>query len=74
MFFTKKNFRVIIAFFANFKCKCEKNFALSNIMQNVKSYFLPISIILRLIETVKPPYYTLTIMMVVSRTPSLELR
>jgi hypothetical protein len=37
----------------------EKNCAVSNILQKVKSYFLPISVILRLIpiklETMKPP-------------------
>jgi hypothetical protein len=30
---------VIIALFANFKCKCEKNCTFSNILQKVKSYF-----------------------------------
>ncbi len=32
-----------------FKCKCEKTCTFSNILQKVKSNFLPISIILRLI-------------------------
>ena len=59
IFFKKKFFGVIIALFAYFKCKCEKNCTFSIILQKVKSYFLPISIILRLIpikfETLKPP-------------------
>jgi hypothetical protein len=54
-----KFFGVIIALFAYFKCKCEKNCRFSNILLKVKSYFLPISIILRMIpvklETLKPP-------------------
>ncbi len=41
------------------KYKCEKNCTFSNILQKVKSHFLPISIILRVIpikfETLKPP-------------------
>ncbi len=55
--FKKKNFLVILALFEDFKCKCEKNCTFTNILQKVKSYFLPISIILRLInfETLKPP-------------------
>ncbi len=59
VFFKKIFFWVKIALFAYFKCKCEKNCTFSNILQKVKSYFLPISIILRLItikfETLKPP-------------------
>ncbi len=59
IFFKKKKFWVIIALFVYFKCKCEKNCTFSNILQKVKSYFLLISIILRLIpikfETLKPP-------------------
>ncbi len=39
IFFKKKNFWVIIALFAILKCKCEKNCAFSNILQQVKSYF-----------------------------------
>ncbi len=39
IFFTKKFFWVIIALFAYFKCKCEKNCTFSNIFQKVKSYF-----------------------------------
>ncbi len=40
MIFCKKNFFwVIIALFAYFKCKCEKNCKFSNILQKVKSYF-----------------------------------
>ncbi len=35
----KKNFWVIIALFAYFKCKCKKNCTFSNILQKVKSYF-----------------------------------
>ncbi len=37
--FKKKFFWVIIAFCAYFKCKCEKNYTFSNILQKVKSYF-----------------------------------
>ncbi len=37
--FKKKIFWVIIALFAFFKCKCEKNCTFSNILQKVKSYF-----------------------------------
>ncbi len=37
--FKKKIFWVIIALFAILKCKCEKNFTFSNILQKVKSYF-----------------------------------
>ncbi len=33
------NFCVIIALFAYLKCKCEKNYTFSNILQKVKSYF-----------------------------------
>jgi hypothetical protein len=59
IFFKKKNFWVILELFAILKCKCEKNCTFSNILQKVKSYFLPISIILRVIpikfETLKPP-------------------
>ncbi len=59
IFFKKKIFWVIIALFAIFKCKCEKNCTFSNILQKLKSYFFQISIILRLIpikfETLKPP-------------------
>ncbi len=59
IFSRKKIFWVIIALFAILKCKCEKNCTFSNILQKVKSYFLPISIILRVIpvkfETLKPP-------------------
>ncbi len=61
IFFTEKNFWVIIALFACFKCKCEKNYTFSYILQKVKSYFFAniYSIILRLIpikfETLKPP-------------------
>ncbi len=47
--FQEKNVWVIIALFAYFKCKCEKNCTFSNILQKVKSYFLPISIILSVI-------------------------
>ena len=39
IFFKKKFFWVIIALFAYFKCKCEKNCTFSNILQKVKSYF-----------------------------------
>ncbi len=39
IFFKKKIFWVIIALFAFLKCKCEKNYAFSNILQKVKSYF-----------------------------------
>jgi hypothetical protein len=53
---------VILALFADFQCKCEKNCKFSNILQKVKSYFLPISIILRLIpikfETLNPLLYS----------------
>ncbi len=59
LLFKKKNFGVIIALFAILKCKCEKNFTFSNILQKVKTYFLPISIILSVIpikfETLKAP-------------------
>ncbi len=59
IFFQKKMFWVIIALFVYFKCKCEKNCTFSNILQKVKSCFLPISIMLCLIpikfETLKPP-------------------
>ncbi len=59
IFFKKNFFWVILALFVYFKCKCEKNCPFSNILQKVKSYFLPISIILRVIpikfETLKPP-------------------
>jgi hypothetical protein len=55
----KKFFGVIIALFAYFKCKCEKNCSFSKKFLKVKSFFLPISIILRLIpikfETLKSP-------------------
>jgi hypothetical protein len=34
-----KKFWVIIALFAYFKCKCEKNCTFSNILQKIKSYF-----------------------------------
>ncbi len=58
-FFKKKFFGVIIAQFPYIKCKCEKNCTFSNILQKVKSNFLPISIILRLIpkkvKKLKPP-------------------
>ncbi len=37
--FQKNNFWVIIALFAILKCKCEKNYTFSNILQKVKSYF-----------------------------------
>ena len=37
--FQEKKFWVIIALFAYFKCKCEKNCKFSNILQKVKSYF-----------------------------------
>ena len=37
--FQEKFFWVIIALFAYFKCKCEKNCTFSNILQKVKSYF-----------------------------------
>jgi hypothetical protein len=47
--FQEKFFWVITALFAFLKCKCEKNCTFSNILQKVKSYFLPISIILRVI-------------------------
>ncbi len=36
---TLKFFWVIIALFAILKCKCEKNYTFSNILQKVKSYF-----------------------------------
>jgi hypothetical protein len=49
IFFKKIFFGVIIALFAYFKYKCEKNRTFSNILQKVDSYFVPISIILRLI-------------------------
>jgi hypothetical protein len=39
IFFKKKFFLVIIALFAYFKCKCEKNCTFSNILQKVKSFF-----------------------------------
>ncbi len=39
IFFKKKNFWVIIALFAYFKCKCEKNCTFSNILQKVKWFF-----------------------------------
>ncbi len=39
IFSKKKNFWVIIALFAYFKCKCEKNCTFSNIFKKVKSYF-----------------------------------
>ncbi len=39
IFFKEKNFWVIIALFAYFKCKCEKNYTFSNILQKEKSYF-----------------------------------
>jgi hypothetical protein len=59
IFIKKKMFWVIIALFAILKCKCEKNCTFSNILQKVKSYFFPISIILRVIpikfETLKSP-------------------
>ncbi len=55
----KKKFWGSIALFAILKCKWEKNSTFSTILQKVKSYFLPISIILRVIpikfETLKPP-------------------
>ncbi len=35
----EKIFGVIIALFAILKCKCEKNYTFSNILQKVKSYF-----------------------------------
>ncbi len=38
---TQKFFGVIIALFAILKCKCEKNYTFSNILQKVKSYFFP---------------------------------
>ncbi len=40
--FKKKFFWVIIALFAYFKCKCEKNCTFSNILQKVKMFFLAI--------------------------------
>ncbi len=47
LFITEKNFCVIRALFANFKCICEKNYTFSNILQKGKKLFsLPISIIL----------------------------
>jgi hypothetical protein len=55
--FQEKNFWVIIALFAVLKCKCEKNCTFSNIFQRVKSYFLPISIILRVIPIEIPKKY-----------------
>ncbi len=42
IFFKKKFFWVIIALFAYFKCKCEKNCTFSNILQKVKSDFFAI--------------------------------
>ncbi len=39
IYFKKKNFWVIIALFAYFKSKCEKNCTFSNILQKVKSHF-----------------------------------
>jgi hypothetical protein len=39
IFFKKKSFWVIIALFAILKCKCEKNYTFSNILQKEKSYF-----------------------------------
>jgi hypothetical protein len=39
IFFKTKFFWVIIALFAYFKCKCEKNGAFSNILQKVKKNF-----------------------------------
>ncbi len=39
IFFKKKFVLVIIALFAYFKCKCEKNCTFSNILQKIKSYF-----------------------------------
>jgi hypothetical protein len=39
IFLKKKIFWVIIALFAFFKCKCEKNCTFSNILKKVKSYF-----------------------------------
>ncbi len=69
IFFTKRFFRVIIpvSLFANFKCKCGKNWKFSNILQKVKSYFLPISIILRLIPNPFPKKYKL-------KPPSIRFR
>ena len=52
--YQEKFFWVIIALFAILKCKCEKNYTFSNIFQKVKSYFLPISIILRVIPVEIP--------------------
>jgi hypothetical protein len=50
IFFKKIFLGVIIALFGFLKCKCEKNCTFSNILQKVKSiFFLPISIILRVI-------------------------
>ena len=37
--FKKKIFGVIIALFPILKCKCEKNYTFSNILQKVNSYF-----------------------------------
>jgi hypothetical protein len=39
IFFKTKFFWVIIALFAYFKCKCEKNCTFSKFLQKVKSYF-----------------------------------
>jgi hypothetical protein len=40
LIFLKKNFfGVIVALFAYFKCKCERNCTFSNILQKVKSNF-----------------------------------
>jgi hypothetical protein len=49
-YFLQKNF-------VYFKCKCEKNCTFSNILQKVKSYFLAISINLRLIPIEIPKKY-----------------
>ncbi len=57
IFFKKKFFWVIIALFAFLKCKCEKNCKFSNILQKVKSYFLAISINLRVIPIEIPKKY-----------------
>jgi hypothetical protein len=55
--FQEKKFWDIIALFVILKCKCEKNCTFSNILQKVKSYFLPISIILCVIPIEIPKKY-----------------
>ncbi len=50
--FWEKNFLFKLALFANFKCICAKNKTISNFLLKVKTYFLLVSINLRLIPII----------------------